>query len=147
MDMLLSLIHIYYTGVVFRGYLPGSGDTILSGGRYDSLLAKFGTPMPAIGFGVDVEAVTRLLLREGRVQPQSPVQVLVHGMDGYEISALRRVRELLQSGATCEASTCATAEQALAYARRCGIMQLEVVGQTVERRQVFESAAKGKGDC
>ncbi len=137
----------YYTGVVFRGYLPGSGDTILSGGRYDNLLEKFGMPLPAIGFGVDVEAVTRLLLREGRVRPQAPVQVLVHGIDGYEICALRRVRELLQSGATCEVSTCATPEQALAYARRCGIMQLEIVGKTVERRQVFENAEKGKGDC
>ncbi|MDD6175321.1 MAG: ATP phosphoribosyltransferase regulatory subunit [Firmicutes bacterium] len=136
----------YYTGIVFRGYLPGSGDTILSGGRYDGLLAKFGTPMPAIGFGVDVEAVTRLLLREGKVQPQQPVQVLVHGMDGCEIRALRRVRELLQSGVTCEASTCATADQALAYARRAGIRQVELVGETIEQRRILEDTGTGKGE-
>ena len=124
----------YYTGIVFRGYLPGSGDTILSGGRYDNLLAKFGTPLPAIGFGVDVEAVTRLLLREGKVDPPAPVRVLVHGLDGFEICALDRVRELLQQGIPCEVSTCATPEEALAYARRCGIAAMELVGETIEQR-------------
>ena len=126
----------YYTGVVFRGYLPGSGDTILSGGRYDGLLAKFGTPMPAIGFGVDVEAVTRLLLREGKVNPPAAVQILVHGLDGYEIRALNRVQELLKQGFTCEVSTCDTTEQALHYAQQCGIAQVELVGETVEQRAI-----------
>lgn len=126
----------YYTGIVFRGYLPGSGDTILSGGRYDGLLAKFGTPMPAIGFGVDVEAVTRLLLREGKVKPPAPVQVLVHGLDGYEVRALRRVQELLQLGKTCEVSTCATVEQAMKYAAQCGIAQVELIGETIEQKPV-----------
>lgn len=27
----------YYTGVIFRGYIEGSGDTVVSGGRYDTL--------------------------------------------------------------------------------------------------------------
>lgn len=47
----------YYTGVIFHGYAQGSGLTVLSGGRYDNLLEKFGMPAPAIGFGVDVSAV------------------------------------------------------------------------------------------
>ncbi len=47
----------YYTGVIFRGYAEGSGATILSGGRYDNLIAEFGLDVPAIGFGVDVNAL------------------------------------------------------------------------------------------
>lgn len=36
----------YYTGVIFRGYVQGSGLTVLSGGRYDNLLGEFGTDKP-----------------------------------------------------------------------------------------------------
>ena len=54
----------YYTGVIFRGYVQGSGLTVLSGGRYDNLLGEFGTDKPAIGFAVDVSAVTDVLHEE-----------------------------------------------------------------------------------
>lgn len=39
----------YYTGVVFRGYIEGFGETVLSGGRYDTLLSEFGADLPATG--------------------------------------------------------------------------------------------------
>ena len=32
----------YYTGIIFEGYVNGVGHSVLSGGRYDSLLKKFG---------------------------------------------------------------------------------------------------------
>ena len=71
-DLSMSGSYGYYTGIIFRAYTYGTGDAVVRGGRYDHLLEKFGMPLPAIGFGVDVEAVTRLLLREGRDrQPQS----------------------------------------------------------------------------
>lgn len=40
----LGLVNMidYYTGVVFRGYIEGFGENILSGGRYDSLVKDFG---------------------------------------------------------------------------------------------------------
>ncbi len=40
----------YYTGLVFRVYARGLGFEIGSGGRYDGLLARFGRPLPAVGF-------------------------------------------------------------------------------------------------
>ena len=40
----------YYTGLVFRAYAPGLGFEVGGGGRYDALLARFGRPMPAVGF-------------------------------------------------------------------------------------------------
>jgi ATP phosphoribosyltransferase regulatory subunit len=33
----------YYTGIVFRGYLDYTGETVLGGGRYDNLMSNFGT--------------------------------------------------------------------------------------------------------
>lgn len=45
----------YYTGIIFEGYRQGAGHCVLSGGRYDELLGRFGNPMGAIGFGVKID--------------------------------------------------------------------------------------------
>lgn len=45
----------YYTGIIFEGYRQGVGHSVLSGGRYDELLGRFGNPMGAIGFGVKID--------------------------------------------------------------------------------------------
>ena len=50
----------YYTGVVFSAYVPQRGDAVLLGGRYDGLCGKFGDPMPAVGFSIDLDAVADL---------------------------------------------------------------------------------------
>jgi ATP phosphoribosyltransferase regulatory subunit len=42
----------YYTGVVFRAYIPGTDAEIASGGRYDELLALFGFNAPSVGFSI-----------------------------------------------------------------------------------------------
>lgn len=67
----LGLVHEmdYYTGVMFRGYIGGAGAAILSGGRYNSLCAKFGKDMSAGGFGIDVERVAESL--QGAARPEA----------------------------------------------------------------------------
>ena len=45
----------YYSGVVFRGYIEGLADNILSGGQYDKLLRKMGKAGSAIGFALNVQ--------------------------------------------------------------------------------------------
>lgn len=42
----------YYTGIIFKAYTYGTGDAIVTGGRYDKLLRQFGKDCPAIGFAV-----------------------------------------------------------------------------------------------
>lgn len=49
----------YYSGVTFRGFIKGIMSGILSGGRYDNLLAKFGKPAGAIGFAVYLNLLER----------------------------------------------------------------------------------------
>jgi ATP phosphoribosyltransferase regulatory subunit len=55
----------YYTGLVFRAYAPGLGFEVASGGRYDALLARFGRPMPAVGFMIGLDRLAALLERQG----------------------------------------------------------------------------------
>jgi ATP phosphoribosyltransferase regulatory subunit len=47
----------YYTGVFFAGYVEGASDAVMSGGRYDRLLSRFGRDEPAVGLAVDVGAL------------------------------------------------------------------------------------------
>lgn len=51
----------YYTGMIFEGFAAGVGKAILSGGRYDNLLARYGYPAAATGFAFDVENIVGAL--------------------------------------------------------------------------------------
>lgn len=42
----------YYDGILFKGYLQGRPNSVLSGGRYDPLLRRMGRPGGAVGFAV-----------------------------------------------------------------------------------------------
>lgn len=66
----------YYTGPTFHVYAPGPGEVLGAGGRYDDLLARFGVPMPAVGFGYDLDSVA-WALREANVVSKTPLRVVV----------------------------------------------------------------------
>src|SRR5215216_6560113 len=53
----------YYTGLVFKIYVEGAGARVGGGGRYDDLTANFGRREPAIGFVLDLDALTDILAR------------------------------------------------------------------------------------
>ena len=56
----------YYTGAVFQVYDPAYGVPIGNGGRYDELLGRFGRPLPAAGFALNVERLHIALNAEAR---------------------------------------------------------------------------------
>lgn len=45
----------YYTGIVFEALVPGTGQPVVGGGRYDGLYQAYGVDMPATGLAVEVE--------------------------------------------------------------------------------------------
>jgi ATP phosphoribosyltransferase regulatory subunit len=55
----------YYSGIIFRGLTPKIGFPVVSGGRYDDLLAKFGQPAPATGFALGLKRVMIAMERQG----------------------------------------------------------------------------------
>jgi len=62
----------YYTGLNFKIYLKGAGVRIGSGGRYDHLTAKLGAAEPAIGFVIDLDALTDVMIaRDGKGNGQA----------------------------------------------------------------------------
>ncbi len=122
----------YYTGVIFSAYVENVGDAVLLGGRYDKLLAQFDTPMPAVGFGVNVDGLAELLLKQGKIPAATPVEVLVHSDEGYEIKALQYASRLAGQGCKCESSVFETREEALHYAKVRGIHRVDCVSDCVE---------------
>jgi ATP phosphoribosyltransferase regulatory subunit len=53
----------YYTGFEFELHMAGNGvEPLVAGGRYDGLMTQLGaaTPIPAVGFSVWVEALTKI---------------------------------------------------------------------------------------
>jgi ATP phosphoribosyltransferase regulatory subunit len=52
----------YYTGLTFSIYLRGAATRVGSGGRYDGLTAIFGNAEPGVGFVLDLDALTRVVL-------------------------------------------------------------------------------------
>ncbi|MEO6420333.1 MAG: ATP phosphoribosyltransferase regulatory subunit [Polyangiaceae bacterium] len=78
----------YYTGPVFHVYAPGPGEALGAGGRYDDLLARFGAPMPAVGFAYDLDSVA-WALRDAKVASKTPPHVVMVTPTHAELAKLR----------------------------------------------------------
>ena len=51
----------YHTGVIYSAYGPGYGQPLAKGGRYDSVMAAYGTPCAATGFSGDLRLLRRAI--------------------------------------------------------------------------------------
>ena len=51
----------YYNGFVFKGFIQGVPNSVLSGGQYDPLMRRMGRKSGAIGFAVYFDELARLL--------------------------------------------------------------------------------------
>ena len=53
--------YAYHTGIIYTVYLPGRGESIAHGGRYDGIGKAFGNNRPAIGFSTDLRTLSSLI--------------------------------------------------------------------------------------
>ncbi len=104
----------YYTGMLFRAYARGASDAIGSGGRYDDLLACFGAPMPAVGFGIDLDALAAAV-RASKKKEEVSERVLVVGDE-------EKARALRARGVACAFRS--EREGAIEYARAWGFTKI-----------------------
>ena len=54
----------YHTGIVFAAYVPGHGQALANGGRYDNVGEVFGRARAATGFATDLKALLALVPAE-----------------------------------------------------------------------------------
>ena len=50
--------YAYYSGAQFSLYAPGASDAVARGGRYDEVGSIFGRKRPAVGFSLDIKALS-----------------------------------------------------------------------------------------
>ncbi len=84
----------YYNGIIFRGFIDGVPNGVLSGGRYDKLLAKMGKPMGAVGFAIYMNLLD---LYFDDVKDYD-VDILVTYEDGADIIAMTRMVNMMLGG-------------------------------------------------
>ena len=84
----------YHTGVVFAAFVPGLGQEVARGGRYDEIGKVFGRARPASGFSADLN----LLFRSGHGDSAvTPVEaIFAPAVD--EQSLIARVEQLRAEG-------------------------------------------------
>ncbi len=95
----------YYNGFVFKGFINGVPDSVLSGGQYDNLMRKMGRRSGAIGFAVYLDRLERLsdadepydvdavLLYDARDLKAVKGAVAALAADGKRVMAVRAVPE------------------------------------------------------
>ena len=92
----------YYTGIIFKAYTYGIGDAIVKGGRYDTLLSRFGKNSAAIGCMVVIDDVMESLKRQQiPVEGMPQKRILYYTADTYE-KMLREADQLRRAGTAVE---------------------------------------------
>jgi ATP phosphoribosyltransferase regulatory subunit len=85
----------YYTGPTFEVFSVDSGFALGAGGRYDSLLSRFGTDVAATGFVLHIDRChDSISRRDGHATPPHVLRISWDaGAEGVALEAARRLRE------------------------------------------------------
>ncbi|MFZ5989879.1 MAG: ATP phosphoribosyltransferase regulatory subunit [Bacillota bacterium] len=92
----------YYSGTIFRGFTYGIGFPILSGGRYDKLVEKFGKNSPATGFSLGINMVMMAMDRQ-KIEIEKPgIDSLITYRESGRKTALKVCESLREQGLVIE---------------------------------------------
>lgn len=69
--------HAYYTGIIFYAYTFGTGEPVISGGRYDKLIGQFGCDKASIGFSIVVDSLMAAINRQNLDIPMDSSGALI----------------------------------------------------------------------
>ncbi|MDE6787860.1 MAG: ATP phosphoribosyltransferase regulatory subunit [Ruminococcus sp.] len=117
----------YYTGLIIKGYLKGHGEEVISGGRYDRLISEFGYDVPAVGFAVNVNAISKVIEKNGILPAVKGADAIVFAEEGCEVAAIRAAKELREQGLVVENALFSDIESVREYAKEKKIARLVVI--------------------
>ncbi len=88
----------YYTGIIFQAYTYGTGELIVTGGRYDKLISQFGKDAASVGFGINLDQLMLALDRQKiHVDSDIAASILLYERE-YKEQAIGRACELRAGG-------------------------------------------------
>lgn len=117
----------YYTGIIIKGYLQGHGEEVISGGRYDRLISEFGYDIPAVGFAVNINAVAKVIEKNGILPVMPRTDAVVYAEEGFEVAALKSAQELREQGLVVEIALFDDLETVRSYAKEKKIPKVVVI--------------------
>ncbi|MBQ9118929.1 MAG: ATP phosphoribosyltransferase regulatory subunit [Lachnospiraceae bacterium] len=123
----------YYTGIIFRAYTLGTGDAVVTGGRYDSLVGQFGKDAPAIGMAVLVDQLMSALSRQKLLPEPEAENTLIVYQKELRAMAISLAKQFRGQGKKVELYLSEGQEKAeyIAYAERKklgGVLYLQEAG-------------------
>ena len=127
----------YYTGVIFRGYTYGTGDAVVKGGRYDTLLQKFGKDAASVGLAVVVDELLNALSRQKvEMEEDASVTMVLYG-DSVFPEAFKKAEALRETGVCVQMNHMEAGiglEAYMDYARRFKIQTIFYLNDTGETK-------------
>lgn len=90
----------YYNGLVFKGFLNGVYESVLSGGQYDKLLWKLGRSSRAVGFAIYLNLLEEL---ERRPRELDADVLLLYSPGADPAAVAAEVRRLTEAGKSVSA--------------------------------------------
>ena len=125
LDLGLVQRNEYYSGIVFSGYIPGCGDSVISGGRYDKIFNMFDCEMGAAGFAINVNFIAE----KSKHSPKKNIaEVLVFAKSDETImDAITYTSQLVKSGVKAQFSILSDEKEAREFAERLKIKRVEVI--------------------
>jgi ATP phosphoribosyltransferase regulatory subunit len=119
----------YHTGITFEGFVPGVGEAVCSGGRYDDLTAKYGFPAPATGFAFNIMALLSSLSKRPDVEASRSRDFLIFNQKDERREALEMAQKLRSLGYSSARDIIKRDfESSLGYAQKMDIRWLLVIG-------------------
>jgi len=119
----------YHTGITFEGFVPGVGEAVCSGGRYDDLTAKYGFPAPATGFAFNIMALLTSLSKRPDVEESPRRDFLIFNQKDERREALEMAQKLRALGYTCARDIIKRDfESSLSYAKKMDFRWLLIIG-------------------
>lgn len=131
-DLSMLSMYGYYTGIVFKAYTYGTGDAIVTGGRYDNLLKQFGKDAPALGFAIDLDKLMIALSRQ-HIIPEDDTSkkiILYSGEDREKaINYTKPLRSKNECVIMVRKRSNHSMDEYISYARRHGASEIVLIGK------------------
>lgn len=140
-DLSMLNMYEYYTGIVFKGYTYGTGDAIVTGGRYDNLLMQFGKDFPAIGFAINVDGLMVALERQHiGVENNEVKKMILYSVKNQReaINYTKTLRSENECVMMVRKRSNYELEDYISYAKRCNVSEIIFINSNgIEKKEII----------
>jgi len=139
-DLSFTSSYNYYTGIVFKGYTYGTGEAIVTGGRYDKLFSQYGKDMAAIGFATNIDLLLMAMNRQQlaiNCNTEKHLYIYENDVKKEAITIAGQMRSKGISVALIRKSSKKSNEEYIEYAKTNGFTKLSYIDSIGNVNELF----------